>query len=249
MSPTSAKNTIKFTLESAEEAINVSELLCSLAKSSPSKPGPIKTGLFNVLDQSGAAPGVSVQAQVTLRGHTLSWGRPKEADLPESDVELCFATVFWNGEKDVALEDLNEKVKLCITFDTKAAAAGWYVALVRAVAFANDTRSNFTAGVYYENSHPLIVPADLNLGELGCFSLRVPSSLAPPEIIERLLRHARQCLSKDVQLDKAEFVLKLYGFEVLFLEDTPVMNNIYFDHIVRSFVLPRLSVVHISELN
>lgn len=105
--------------------------------------------------------------------------------------------------------------------------------------------------VYRENAQPFMVPLDFSFGG-QCLSIRIPSNITPTEAVECSLKHARQSLpppsSPDIQLSNADFVLKLSGFDILLLENEPIMKNAYFDHLVRSFVLPRLSVVHKSEI-
>ena len=109
-----------------------------------------------------------------------------------------------------------------------------------------------SSDVYRENAQPFMVPLDFSFGG-RCFSIRIPSNITPSEAVECSLKHARQSLpphssSSDAQLHNTDFVLKLFGFDVLLLENEPIMKNAYFDHLVRSFVLPRLSVVHKSEI-
>lgn len=102
--------------------------------------------------------------------------------------------------------------------------------------------------VYRENSQPLMVPLDFYFGDELRFSLRVPSVATPTEAIECALKHAKHSSPSNTLLRGIDFILKLSGFDILFLEDEPIMKNAYFDHLVRSFVLPRLSVIHKSEI-
>lgn len=106
-----------------------------------------------------------------------------------------------------------------------------------------------SSDVYRENSQSLMVPLDFCFSDELRFSLRIPSVATPTEAIECALKHAKHLSpSSNTLLRGIDFILKLSGFDILFLEDEPIMKNAYFDHLVRSFVLPRLSVIHKSEI-
>lgn len=104
-----------------------------------------------------------------------------------------------------------------------------------------------SSDIYRENSQPLMVPLDFRFGGYN-LSIRIPSNVTPMEAIECALKHAKQSSPPKTPLCNIDFVLKLSGFDILLLENQPIMKNAYFDHLIRSFVPPRLSVVHKSEI-